>query len=207
MTEPPVESDEEKFRKRRELFFHQLGVAITEWAFVDEELFHICADILRAPHQQHVAIIYYRTPGLDIRVKLVVELMSTLFPPRKSGEHPEPPEKLWKEITGAISAELPIRRQLAHSPTYTIAKTDPPIPRGWPQSIPEEHRDRDFRVVDVWLASAMSPTERLRGAAEREDLTTERIAQHIARIRTIYERLENFRTHELPKLLAAFPPQ
>jgi hypothetical protein len=42
----------------REFFYH-LGIAITDWAHIDEQLFHICAGILKT-NTGHAAIIYYR---------------------------------------------------------------------------------------------------------------------------------------------------
>jgi hypothetical protein len=47
-------------------FFEALGRCIAEWAFVDEQLFLIFRDCIGL-HEQS-AIIYYRTPGLDLRL-------------------------------------------------------------------------------------------------------------------------------------------
>lgn len=112
---------EEKFDEREREFYRHIGIAITEWAFLEDELFHICASILKAA-QHHTAIIYYRTPTLDGRLSLVDELASTVFPnpERNSGGHPHEAAKLWKEIAKSIRDGLAIRRQLAHSPCAQV---------------------------------------------------------------------------------------
>ena len=55
----------EKFLARHDEFHMVMGYCIAAWAAVDEQLFLLFSDCV-GPHEQ-AAIIYYRTPGLDVR--------------------------------------------------------------------------------------------------------------------------------------------
>jgi hypothetical protein len=165
----------------REFHYH-LGSAVTEWARIEGELFEICTSILKA-EKRHVAIVYYRTPTIDARLKLTDELIRTLFPQRKPGSHPTKAEKKWTSITSKIRDELPIRNQLAHCPASPMVETTDGTP---------------FKITDVWFASYVSETERLRGRKIPPDLKVEHIKDHIDRVSTIYMDLRSFRTAMLP---------
>jgi hypothetical protein len=132
-------------------FYYFVGVAVTDWAHIDQELFRICADILKSDGQ-HVAIVFYRTPTLSARLNLVDELIHTIFPKptRKSGAHPSESEKIWNKLYNDINEVLSVRNQLAHSPSGPLIERsgEPPVPHG---------------ITDVWFASYMSATEKLRG--------------------------------------------
>lgn len=179
-------------------FYQHLGIAIAEWAWIDAELFSVCAAVFRAPVLQHVAIIYYRTPTVDARLTLTDELVESVLPKpeRKSGGHPHPTAKEWTAIEKAIRAELKIRRQLAHSPAYSVAQTEPPLPEGFPLLAAIGEPGKFYRIIDVWFASYVSLTERLRGgaAAESKALKIEDIKSHIERLREVGERLQRFRS-------------
>ena len=68
-------------------FHMMIGYCVTHWARVDDELFRIFRHCV-GPNEQS-AIIYYRTPGLDLRFGLTEELVLSLLPkrPAKSGSH------------------------------------------------------------------------------------------------------------------------
>jgi hypothetical protein len=169
-------------------FYNAVGMAITEWANIDAELFHVCAAILKTA-QHHVAIIYYRTPTLDTRLTLTDDLARSLFPKLKSGEHATAPEKAWSALRTDIKGELPIRNQLAHSPAAPNVEFGERNKAGYPVSI-----------TDVWFASFTSATEKLRGRTEKE-LRLGDVKSHIVKVGAFINRLRNFREHELPKLL------
>jgi len=170
-------------------FLFYLGLAITEWAHIETELFHICAGILRAA-LEHVAIIYYRTPTLDARLSLTDELAKSKFPKpaRISGGHPSPEEKKWNALIGEIRDELAIRRQLAHSPAAPTLETRP---------------TDEFWIADIWFSSYISNMEKLRGgkAANTKPLKIDDVKNHIGRLGKLVSRLNDFRNNELSALL------
>lgn len=97
-------------------FHSMVGVCITEWANVDNELFRIFQKCV-GPYDQ-CAIIYYRTPGLDARLNLTDEIVLSVLPPkdRESGGHDHPDVKAWKTAREGFTQLLSIRRRIAHHP-------------------------------------------------------------------------------------------
>jgi hypothetical protein len=172
-------------------FYSLVGVAVTDWAHIDQELFRICAHILQSC-EQHSAIVYYRTPTLRSRLTLVDELIHTIFPKssKKSGAHTSQSEKMWTELHTGINDELSVRNQLAHSPSGLFIESpgEPIVPHG---------------VTDVRFASYMSATEKLRGRLKdtREELRVDDVKDHLKKVKDLFIRLRNFRGSELPKLL------
>lgn len=181
-------------------FFRLVGRAITDWANIEEELFHICGTVLNAK-PQHVAIVYYRTPTLDGRISLVDELVRSLFPSRKTGEHATREELMWEKVMKILRDEKAIRRQLAHSPVSGFIATDPAS-----TSLPNTPKSQIGRaqiiVTDIWLASYVSHTERLRGTKERqkEQLREDDIKTHSKKLSEAINHLRNFRENELATL-------
>jgi hypothetical protein len=93
-------------------FYRMMGQCIAEWAKVDDELFrifHACLGPLRQS-----AIIYYRTPGLDLRFGLTEELVLSILPKRQSGSHKHDDVKAWKGATTGHDSLLSVRRRIAH---------------------------------------------------------------------------------------------
>jgi hypothetical protein len=171
-------------------FYSLVGVAVTDWAHIDQELFRICANILKS-HEQHSAIVYYRTPTLSARLTLVDELINTIFPKpsKKSGAHISQSEKMWAKLRTDINDELSVRNQLAHSPSgLMIESPGEPIMPHW--------------VTDVRFASYMSATEKLRGRLDtRKELRVDDVKDHLKKVKDLFIRLRNFRESELLKLL------
>ena len=101
-------------------FYMQIGRCIAGWAEIDEWLFRLCRESI-GPYEQS-AIVYYRTPGIDIRLGLVDELVKSILPKRsrKSGGHDHPDVKLWKGISSDIRKLLSTRRRIAHHPVKAI---------------------------------------------------------------------------------------
>lgn len=101
-------------KERQDEFYLLIGYCIAGWAHVDEALFQVFAQCV-SPYEQ-AAIIYYRTPGLDVRLKLTDELVRSLLPKRerKSGGHDHEYVKSWKEIFDTIDKLLGTRRLIAH---------------------------------------------------------------------------------------------
>jgi hypothetical protein len=184
MAEPP-EIDSAEQQKE---FFWLLGIGMTMWAQLEEQLFGICAQVLKAA-KHHAAIVYYRTPSLDARVTLVDELVKTIFPERKPGAHSHVSEKVWKDLVTDIKKELPIRNQLAHSPAASHGG----------RFVPPDGGPPEFRS---WFASYISPTERLRGRHKGpEYLKRGDVRKHVNRVAELTKRLRNIREGALSKLL------
>ena len=110
-------SDQSKSASQQEAdnFHMMLGYCIVAWADVDEILFRIFRDCL-GPYEQS-AIIYYRTPGLDVRFKLTDEIVKSLFPKKKPGEHNHQSILAWQKAIKGHGDLLGVRRRLAHHPT------------------------------------------------------------------------------------------
>jgi hypothetical protein len=62
----------------------KIGDCIAEWAGIDDELFRIFQHCTGAKEQQ-AAIIYYRTPGLNVRLGLVDEIVRSVSPKLSQG--------------------------------------------------------------------------------------------------------------------------
>jgi hypothetical protein len=173
--------------------FHMMvGYCIAEWATVDEELFLILRNCL-GPYEQS-AIIYYRTPGLDVRLSLTDELVLSVLPEkdRQSGGHDDPSVQSWKKILGQFRTLLSVRRRIAHLPV---------IPRriiqggatfgnfafntttfGDPGTI-----ESSFEIYE-------SKHEQLRGKSEgRSLLTVEDLQNHLVEVHALGEALRAFR--------------
>ena len=61
-------------------FFGLLGQCIAAWALIDDELFRLFQECVGQPEQS--AIIFYRTPGLDLRLSLTDEIFRSVLPRR-----------------------------------------------------------------------------------------------------------------------------
>jgi hypothetical protein len=65
----------ERWEGNRDEFHRVMGSCIAAWAQVDDQLFRIFRSCI-GPYDQS-AVIYYRTPGLDVRLALVDEIVIT----------------------------------------------------------------------------------------------------------------------------------
>ena len=156
-------------------FMRLLGMCITEWAQIEEELFEVCHIILKTT-QEHTAIIYYRTPTIDSRIQLANELVTTVFPPPKSGDHPPVQKKTWAGICSEFKRLLPERNLLAHGkvgPTITDVNGD------W--------------LRDVKYEAFPHPHEKMRGKPTKKPMTAEDLKDHISGAAHLWSALRNFR--------------
>src|SRR5271168_4030122 len=99
-------------------FMLMVGNCITEWANVQEALFRICWRCLRSPQQQ-AAIVFYQTPSLEGRMRLVNELVLSLLPlkdPASGGHHDHADAKWWDQIEKDFRNLQPVRNRMAHHP-------------------------------------------------------------------------------------------
>lgn len=77
-------SRESKVRQRlaKAEFHQQVGMCITAWANVNQQLFNICFDILGST-KDRVSIVFYSSPTIATRLRLVDELVLSVLPKRE----------------------------------------------------------------------------------------------------------------------------
>jgi len=114
MTDPYAE----EWRKERDAFHMLMGYCVAAWAEVDDELFRIFCDCL-GPRDQS-AVVYYRTPGLDIRLGLTDELVRvTMLPSWERPGKRDPRIKAWEAAMKGFRELLSVRRRIAHHPVHS----------------------------------------------------------------------------------------
>jgi hypothetical protein len=186
-------SDGQEPKWRHPVFdkFHtELGYCVTAWAQVDEELFNIFQRCV-GPWRQ-CAIIYYRTPGLDVRRNMVDEIVRFILPKqeRKSGGHPPPDLKAWTEANEGFQTLLGVRRRIAHQQV------------GVSVYLAEDGRQPDrYNSVEVFP----SYQERLRGKSD-ETIDIDGLKKHQDDVGKLAQRLSTFRDDILEKHAAKLPP-
>jgi hypothetical protein len=166
--------------------FLWIGKCITAWARVEEHLFEICVTALGTTKQK-TAIIYYRTPTLDARLKLTDELIRTTLPKRerKDGGHDHPDLTNWDNIRKEIGDTLPIRNRLAHHPVANRTID------GATGAVAE---------LFSWHEIYESDSEQLRGHREKpKPLLAPDLGNHRLAIEQLITKLELFRKHVLSK--------
>jgi hypothetical protein len=162
-------------------FYMYVGLCITAWARVDEELFKTC-DAILGTKKELAAIIYYRTTTLGARLALVGELVHRVLPKRerKSGGHDHPDVKTWRELQTDIEALLQERTQIAHHPV--------------------EMRFRDISRTQISTSYRLyvSDAERLRGRHDNTaPLTVDRLSEHCQIVQQRARVLRKFRQNVL----------
>jgi hypothetical protein len=111
----------------RDEFHMMIGYCIAEWAGIDDELFRIFQHCTGAKEQQ-AAIIYYRTPGLNVRLGLVDEIVRSVLPQTQSGGRKDPKLTRWEAINKDCENLFGTRRRIAHQPVRA-QETLVPMPR------------------------------------------------------------------------------
>jgi hypothetical protein len=101
--------------KEHDEFYSWLGRCISRWAYTEDILFGLCQIALISPVEL-VAVVYYRTPTVDARTKLVEELVSATLPKpaKKSGGHKHDLAKRLEVALKTIRDLLETRNALAH---------------------------------------------------------------------------------------------
>lgn len=172
--------------------FHRwVGFCITVWAQVDEELFNIFSQCI-APRTQ-CAIIYYRTPGLEVRLGLVDEIVKSLLPKpsRKSGGHLPQITKEWNAIKTDIKNHLGVRRRIAHQPVQ--------IDTEWIQSSTLGHatlNETEFNspgiLAEIYSIQA-NVNERIREKeSDSQPITLDHLFNHVEKVSALIPRLYKF---------------
>lgn len=177
MSENPIE-------KRNREFHLAIGKCISAWAWVDEGLFQLFAACVK-PRTQ-AAIIYYRTPGLEVRLGLTDEIVRSVLPKpgRKNGGHDHQHVKEWAVLRNEIQKLLETRRRVAHHPVHV--------------SFWGVEEDETGKVSDVDLDATsfeiyVSAHERDRNPAkEWNALSIGDLNEHHTAVRAMEEKLDQF---------------
>ncbi len=175
------ESDDTKnLQETADAFFGLLGSCVAVWADVDNELFRIFRHCLSAPLAQ-AAIVYYRSPGLDVRLEMTTELVESQFPKpvRESGGHAHRAVKGWRNMKTDFKGLLAVRRRIAHHPTRPIF---------------EPFRAGESKVGELPPASFeiyIGEHEKLR-AGEKPSLKLDDLGEHLKAVLLLRDWLRHF---------------
>ena len=165
-------------------FFMLVGRAVTEWAEVEDHLFHITHSILHTSREL-AAIVFYRTPNIDARLTLTNDLMTTLCPPIESGDHKPQWLITWEKLQRDIKGELPTRNQLAHHPYSPFV------------DVLQSEDGEDYEIATIRPGIVMSPAEMLRKHRASLPLLDKKDVQtHLATVKKFVNRLQMFRANE-----------
>jgi hypothetical protein len=160
---------------------------ISEWAFVDEELFLIfinCFD-----HLLQSAIIYFRTPDQKVRLGLTHALVMSAL--REKGQRDDYSNiSAWKEAITSFDDLLDVRRRISHLPIF-------PRKIVWDGAV-VGHMGFDAAA----LGSGGTPTSSVRHESGREQicgddgdhspLKLQDLQDHLTEVKALGERLRTF---------------
>lgn len=162
-------------------FYRLIGMCIAEWAHIENYLVAICWKCLKT-RIDLTSIVYYSTPQLDSRLRLVGELVHATLPARtrKDGGHDHPDVKAWNAIGHDLKDLLSTRRRVAHH--SVTASLDPHLPER----------------LNVQLEQSF--TEGLRPSKGQQDpLSRDDLSRHLAEVQAVKARLIAFFETVLPK--------
>jgi hypothetical protein len=182
---------------RQSEFYALVGLCIKEWAKVEDQLFHLCTFALKAAPQQ-AAIVYFRTPAIDSRLKLTNELVLSILPKRakKDGGHDHKDVVIWKKLVGDINDLLPIRNLIAHGPVVHHIHTN----------VLSSDDEQNGRILSstMTVEIATSPHERLRERQGSHSVRDQHLPTHLKEIVAVWNRLRAFYA-QLTEALPAEP--
>jgi hypothetical protein len=181
--------------------FHiMVGQCIGAWAQVDDELFRIFQDCV-GPLEQ-CAIIYYRTPGLDVRFGLTDEIVRSVLPKKEKadGGHDHPDLVAWNKAKKGFSDLLGVRRRIAHQPIdikHGITFGGVTLPTRFPGGM----------LAESWFEIYVGQHERLREKeAKVLPLKIGDLKDHLSATLNLRARLYAFFHQTLTKPHEASPP-
>lgn len=170
-------------------FFAAVGYAISRWADVDRELFHLCRFAINTDDTK-TSIIFYRIPTIGEHVTLVDSLMCSAL----SDKH----LTVWKDLQKRATALLPFRNNIAHNPAgRSVRVVIPPHP-SWDAPNPRGKTEHwwSIRMEDVKLLSGKNKKQ---FEVKRDD-----VVEHANLVEDLYLDLNSFRAR-LPKRPLARP--
>ena len=118
--------------------------------------------------------------------------MGTIFPKPEPGKHPHFDAGVWSKLIVEIKEEMPLRNQLAHSPTGAGV---------W--GFMDEKTGDISEVVEVKMQSSPHNYEMSRpNKPKKRTLLYEDLEKHLQAVRSLHERLQKFRRYVLPAHVA-----
>jgi hypothetical protein len=111
----------EEYVESETAFLRAVGLCITQWAFVDRQLFRLFrCGIGAATHR--AALVYYDQHSMNQRFRQVDSLLNELF--EGEGETLDELRTWWGEICEKIREHLPTRNIIAHQPVRRVGASD-----------------------------------------------------------------------------------
>jgi hypothetical protein len=181
--------------KARDEFHREVGLAVTSWSNVDDQLFDICAAVTGTTRTE-AAKKYSKAGMLGAKLKLVDKLVRSILPPTKATEPVHPDTAQWGAMVKELWAMTNIRARIAHQPvTETVMPrlkaTDEPVPRGVP--IPAG----DIKY-GAWHSIYPGEAERLgRDQKDIKPLRLKDVIAHRDLVSEMERRLSDFRSKTL----------
>jgi hypothetical protein len=177
-------------------FYKTVGLCITAWANVDEVLFAVFRQCV-GPLDQ-CAIIYFRTPGLDARLALTDEIVQSVLPKKKAGEHDHPDVIAWTKARKEFQTLLSTRRRIAHH--HVVARAFPAAFGGFGGMFDDGPHISSFEIY-------ASKNERLRGRESgQKPLALKDLQNHLALVTLLEIGLGKFLGDVLLKRAEELPP-
>ena len=182
-------------------FYMYVGLCITAWAKVDEELFDILVDVL-GTNRELTSIIYCRITMLSGRLGLVDELTTSVLPKpeKKIGGHHHALVVGWTNLKKEVEGLFSTRTQIAHHPvdnklTFRYRESGEIVPAGISIPIDQTVWENSYSIY-------VGQSERLRGRHEQaKPLTADELSLHCRQVQAAAEKLKQFRAaHLVPHL-------
>jgi len=111
-------------------FYEMMGMCIASWADVDEELFAIFHRCMGAPEPQ-CAIAYFKTPSLEARRTLTEEVVLSVLPKKKPGQHDHASVRAWNAAVEDFQDLLRTRGKIAHHKMRLVMEGGPRGRKTW----------------------------------------------------------------------------
>jgi hypothetical protein len=165
-------------------FYTLIGQCVVAWSNVDDELFRIFQHCVGPVEQS--AIVYYRTPGLDVRFGLTDEIVRSVLPkrPRRSGGHDHKDVKAWRQAKGDYKELLGTRRRIAHHPVRMHHSSI--------LDVPDITAMADV-LAPSWFEIYVSEHEALREqSSNRRGLKVGDLRNHLVAVLRLSDRLRHF---------------
>lgn len=172
---------------RRE-FHEQVGKCITEWAWIEGELFELCSLSLKTS-LKCASIVFQRTPSLEGRINLTDELIRTFLPSPQKGGKTHEHVKEWDGIISQIRKLLPERNAVAHAPVGAALTMNLEVRKG----------AGTVSGVKTWLQTFKRPYELARGTVRQQHIKIEDLQRHALAVENLIKRISAFRETVFPK--------
>jgi hypothetical protein len=102
----------EEYAEAENEFLRTLGLCVTQWAFVDRQLFRLFRFGLQtATHR--AAVVYYKSRTLQQRIQFVDELLKQSLSLKQYEEH-------WCPFAKRLEDLVPVRNIIVHQPTRRL---------------------------------------------------------------------------------------